>query len=92
VEDLWYFDGPPNEHGKLDRIFRSVHERLLFAGHFHHWFVARRSHIEDWDGRTPFRLEPGRFFVVINALCAGYSAIFDTSTSELIPLSEACPE
>lgn len=88
IEDLWYFDGPPHEHGKLDRIFRSVPERLLFAGHFHRWLVAQPSQFDHWDGRNAIRLATGRFFVVINALCEGYYAIIDTSTSELIPFAE----
>jgi Calcineurin-like phosphoesterase superfamily domain len=32
LTDLWYFDGPPDEHGNLDRIFDAVPHRIMFAG------------------------------------------------------------
>jgi hypothetical protein len=30
--DLWYFEGPPDEHRKLERIFNAVPNRIMFAG------------------------------------------------------------
>ena len=32
VEDLWYFDGPPDSPGKLARSFAAVPHRVLFVG------------------------------------------------------------
>jgi hypothetical protein len=84
--DLWYYDGPPDEHGKLWRIFNAVPHRLMFAGHFHKWLIATPDEILNWHGERPIKLEPGRFFCVIGALCDGHFATFDTSTSELVPL------
>jgi hypothetical protein len=84
--DLWYYDGPPDEHGKLWRIFHAVPHRLMFAGHFHKWLIATPDEILNWHGERPIKLEPGRFFCVIGALCDGYFATFDTATSELVPL------
>ena len=84
--DLWYFDGPPDEHGKLDRIFRAVPHRLMFAGHFHKWLLATPDEIVDWHGERPMKLAPGRFFCVIGALCDGHFATFDTQSSELVPM------
>lgn len=84
--DLWYYDGPPDEHGKLWRIFHAVPQRLMFAGHFHKWLIASPDEILDWHGERPIKLEPGRFFCVIGALCDGHFATFDTATSELVPL------
>lgn len=84
--DLWYFDGPPDEHGKLDRIFRAVPQRLMFAGHFHKWLLATPDEIVDCQGERPMTLAPGRFFCVIGALCDGHFATFDTQTSELTPM------
>lgn len=87
VADLWYFDGPPDQHEKLDRIFNAASCRLSFAGHFHKWLLATPDRVEEWKGGKPIRLEAGRFFVVIGALCEGRFAIFDTRTSELIPFN-----
>jgi len=85
--DLWYYDGPPDEHGKLWRIFNAVPQRLMFAGHFHKWLLASPEEIIDWHGDRPVKLDQGRYFTVIGALCDGYHATFDTKTSELVPLS-----
>ncbi|WP_254508858.1 metallophosphoesterase family protein [Anatilimnocola floriformis] len=84
--DLWYYDGPPDEHGKLWRIFNAAPHRVMFAGHFHKWLLATPEQIVDWHGERPIQLAPGRFFCVIAAVCDGYFATFDTETSELTPL------
>jgi len=42
----------------------------------------------DWTGKTMVRLDEGRYYVVIGALCDGQHAIFDASTSELLPFEE----
>jgi hypothetical protein len=87
VADLWYFDGPPDEHGKLDRIFNAVPNRLMFAGHFHKWLLATPTGIENWNGETAIALTDERYFVVIGALCEGRFAILDTETSLLTPFN-----
>lgn len=89
IFDLWYYDGPPDEHGKLWRIFNAVPHRLMFAGHFHKWLLARPEEIVPWQGESPVKLDNGRYFCVIGALCDGYFATFDTETSELVPLRVA---
>ena len=88
VGDLWYFDGPPDQHGNLDRIFNAAVCRLSFAGHFHKWLLATPDRVEEWKGEKPIKLAEGRYFVVIGALCEGRFALFDTETSELIPFNE----
>jgi predicted phosphodiesterase len=85
--DLWYYDGPPDQHQKLWRIFAALPHRILFAGHFHKWLVATPDEILPWNGERPITLAPGRFFCVIGALCDGHFATFDTVTSELRPLN-----
>ena len=85
VADLWYFEGPPDHHGNLERIFNAVPNRIMFAGHYHKWLLAKPDGINEWNGDTPIRLEHGRYFVVVGALCKGQFAIFDTDTSELLP-------
>src|SRR6185503_13350558 len=74
VTDLWYFDGPPDDEEKLARIFQAVPNRHIFAGHFHQWLVATPERLLGWLGYEPILLDPGRFFVVIGALCLGRSA------------------
>ena len=87
VADLWYFDGPPNEHGNLSRIFKAAPNRIMFAGHYHRWLLATPERIIPWTGEVPIRLHDGRYFVVVGALCEGQFATFDTQTSELCPCS-----
>jgi predicted phosphodiesterase len=79
VADLWYFDGPPDSQEKLDRIFGAVPNRLVFVGHFHQWLLASPRGIDRWQGETPVCLNPGRYFVVVGALCEG---------SYLVPFNE----
>ena len=88
LADLWYFEGPPDEHGKLDRIFDAVPNRLMFAGHYHKWLLVKPNGIQNWKGDRPIRLDDGRYFVVVGALCEGRYAILDTATSELVPFNE----
>ena len=86
VADLWYFEGPPDEHQNLGRIFDAVPHRIMFAGHYHKWLLVTPQGIADWRGDSPIRLSgDDRYFVVVGALCEGWSATFDTDTSELIP-------
>lgn len=88
IEDLWYFDGTPDSHGNLDRIFDAVPNRLMFMGHYHRWVLARPDGLVAWRGETPVHLDDGRYFVVLGALCHGDYATLDTDTSELVPFHE----
>ena len=85
LADLWYFDGPPVNRDRLDLIFNAVPNRVMFAGHYHQWMLATPNGISAWRGESPIRLETGRYFVVVGAVCEGQFAIFDTETSELRP-------
>jgi len=86
IADLWYADGPPDEHQKLDRIFDAVPHRIMFAGHCHQWLLVTPQGIADWSGDTPLALSSAaRTFVVVGALCEGWSATYDTETTELVP-------
>ena len=88
LADLWYFEGPPDTAAKLARIFDAVPNRVIFAGHYHQWLLATPKGIDLWQGETPMRLNPGRYFVVVGALCEGCYATFDTETAELVPFNE----
>ena len=87
LEDLWYFEGPLDRDGNLDRIFNAVTGRILFAGHYHRWLLASPQGIIEWKGDRPICLDDSRYFVVVGALCYGQFAIFDTETLELVPMT-----
>jgi predicted phosphodiesterase len=87
IADLWYYEGPPDEHRQLKRIFDAVPNRLMFAGHFHKWLLAAPDGIEPWFGDRPVCLKERRYFVVVGALCDGRYAIFDTDSAELTPFN-----
>jgi hypothetical protein len=86
--DLWFFDGFPNDPVRLQRIFDAVPQRVMFAGHYHRWLLARPDQITDWLGTEPVDLSSGRAFAVIGAVCDGYSALFDTDTGTLTPFCD----
>lgn len=88
LADLWYYEGPPRDQRGLDRIFSAVPNRLIFAGHYHRWLLATPDQVTTWSGHGPVCLSDGRHFVVVDALCEGNYAIFDTDTSTLTPVKE----
>jgi hypothetical protein len=87
LPDLWYGCGPPDSAEKLDRIFNAVEHRVIFAGHYHQWLAATPAGVADWSGTTRIMLDDDRYFVVVNALCNGDFATFDTWNGELVPMS-----
>ncbi len=87
VEDLWYFDGPPDTPEKAARTFAAVPERRVFVGHFHGWLVMTPRGLVNWNGATPLVLNPQeRSLIVIAPVVSGWCAIFDTDEQTLIPL------
>lgn len=71
----------------LTRSFEAVPNRAIFVGHFHRWFAATRSGRIDWDGSTPLVLDrEDPTLVVVNGVCEGFAAIFDTETGVLRPI------
>lgn len=87
VEDLWYFDGPPDTAEKVARSFSAVSERTLFVGHFHRWLVMSPSGPVAWDGETPLSLaENPRSLIVVAPVLSGWCAIFDTDRHLLTPV------
>jgi Calcineurin-like phosphoesterase superfamily domain len=86
VEDLWYFEGYPTSTDQILRGFAADDHRISFHGHYHRWILGRDDGIADWSGERPIVLDPvRRHFVVVNAVCMGYSAIFDSESNELLP-------
>jgi len=87
VEDIWFFDGPPDSQERLERIFNSHLNAGFFVGHYHRWMRVTPNGINDWAGDRPIELE-GRNMIVVGALCEGRFAIFNTDTKELVPYNE----
>lgn len=86
IEDLWFFEGPPENQDRLDRIFNAVSSRVVFAGHLHRWMLATPKGVTEWSGTEPVDLRPGeRLFVTVGAVCDGRFATFDTSEHQLRP-------
>src|SRR5215472_7645346 len=87
IEDLWYFDGPPDSPEKLARSFAAVRNRVMFIGHMHRWLLGTPNGLLSWRGEVPVRLNNReRYLVVVHAVCDGKCALFDTQTNELVPL------
>jgi predicted phosphodiesterase len=86
IEDLWYFDGPPETPEQVARIFAAAHNRVMFVGHYHRWLLVTPEGIQPWGGDGPIVLEAGnRHLVAINAVCQGKCALFETERSLLTP-------
>ena len=89
ITDLWYYEGPPEQPDKLQRIFDAVPNKIMFAGHYHRWLLATPTGMDDWSGEAPIQfLESDRYFVVIGAICEGRYAILDTNTLMLTPFND----
>ena len=89
VYDLWYFDGLPETQEKLNRSFAAMPHRVMFIGHYHSWLVGSTAGIVPWNGETPIKLNATQqHLVVVNAVCHGYCALFDTTSNELIPFND----
>ena len=89
IEDLWYFDGPPDTPEKLARSFRAVPHRVLFIGHMHRWLLGSPDGVLPWQGDRQLRLDSAdRYLVVVHAVWDGKCALFDTKTGELTPFGE----
>jgi hypothetical protein len=89
IEDLWYFEGPPDSPEKLARSFAAVPHRVLFTGHMHRWMLGTPEGVLPWRGDRQLRLDrPNRYLVVVHAVCDGRCALFDTDTGDLTPFGE----
>jgi Icc-related predicted phosphoesterase len=89
IEDLWYFDGPPDSPEKLARSFAAFPSRVMFIGHMHRWLLGTPEGLMTWQGDRRLYLEqPNRYLVVVHADCDGKYALFNTKTDELTPFGE----
>jgi hypothetical protein len=87
VENLWYYDGPPDTPEKAGRCFAAVPERHLFIGHLHRWLVMTPRGRVNWDGEGPLTLndEP-RYLVTVAPVVGGWCAIYDSAAARLTPV------
>jgi hypothetical protein len=86
IGQLWHIEEPPLTPELVARSFDAVPHRVMFLGHFHRWLATTRSGRLPWDGRSPLRLSAEqRYLVVINGVCEGHCAVYDTTTGVLIP-------
>ncbi len=84
---IYYLGGKPEEPQTLARCFQATTQRVLFVGHTHRWLLATQAGCLPWGGETPVCLDAQRrWFVVVHAVCDGWSATYDTTTHLLTPL------
>ncbi len=87
IMQLWYYDGPPDTEKKAARSFAAVPHRFLFLGHFHRWLLMTDSGTNRWAGSEPIHLGAWkRCLVVVGPVFDGHCAVFNTESTELIPL------
>jgi hypothetical protein len=86
IEDLWYFEGPPETPEQVARSFSAVPNRVMFMGHDHCWRLISPEGVQPWSGERPITLRgEERYLVTVHAVCCGKCALFDTGTRELTP-------
>jgi predicted phosphodiesterase len=89
LDGMWYFEGAPDRHGNLARIFDAVPHRLIFFGHFHKWLLMQPQGLHPWDGKSPVDLSQGRYAMVVAPLCKGHFGVLDTDSWLLEPMRVA---
>jgi hypothetical protein len=86
VEDLWCFDGRPEDPDRLARTFAAVPHRACFMGHVHRWFAATEAGPLPWRGEGPLTLEPDRrYLIAVAPVFNGAFAIVDTVAAAVFP-------
>jgi hypothetical protein len=87
VAQIWNFAGPPDTAEQAGRSFAASPKRFLFLGHFHRWLLMTPTQLVPWAGEAPVRLDAWeRCLVVIAPVLSGNFAIYDTESTELMPL------
>lgn len=87
IEDLWHFDGMPNQPEFARRSLEAVPEQFVFVGHFHCWAITSADRKIAWNEGERISLSPSeRYVVLMAAVVHGWSAVFDTVEAELTPI------
>jgi predicted phosphodiesterase len=85
-EDLWCFDGRPEDDDRLARTFAAVPHRVCVMGHVHRWLAATDAGALPWRGEAPLTLDPARrHLVAIAPVFAGAFAVIDTAAGVVEP-------
>ncbi len=86
VAQIWHVDDEPLTPSLVARSFEATPHRSIFVGHFHRWHAFSRRGPLPWLGQSPLALpEDGPALVVVNAVCEGYAATFETTSGLLVP-------
>lgn len=86
IEELWCFDGRPEDEDRLARSFAAFTHRAAFIGHFHRWLALTECGRVAWEGTTTLHFEEGkRYLVVVGPLFRGDFAVMDTDRWILEP-------
>ena len=86
IEDLWCFDGRPEDDERYPKSFAAIPHRAAFMGHFHRWLALTETGRVEWDGTAPLHFEPEkRYLVVVAPLFRGEFAVLDTDRWVLEP-------
>lgn len=86
IEELWCFDGRPEEPERLLKSFAAFTQKIAFIGHFHRWLALTEQGTVDWNGTAPLQLESqSRYLVVVGPLFRGDFAVIDTELWVLDP-------
>jgi Calcineurin-like phosphoesterase superfamily domain len=86
IHQLWHVEPEPLSPALIARSFAAVPHRAIFLGHYHRWFAATPAGRLPWDGLSTLRLPADqRCLVIVNGVCEGFCATFDTTTDVLVP-------
>ena len=86
AEDLWTFEGRPEDEDRTAKSFAAIPHRAAFIGHFHRWLAMTETGRVEWDGSAPLHFEPQkRYLVVVAPLFRGEFAVIDTDRWILTP-------
>jgi predicted phosphodiesterase len=86
AEDLWTFEGRPEDEDRAAKSFAAIPHRAAFLGHFHRWLAMSEGGRVAWDGTAPLHFEPAkRYLVVVAPLFRGEFAVVDTDRWILTP-------
>ena len=86
AEDLWTFEGRPEDEDRTAKSFAAIPHRAAFLGHFHRWLAMSDCGRVEWDGSAPLHFEADkRYLVVVAPLFRGEFAVIDTDRWVLTP-------
>jgi len=86
VEDLWCFEGRPEDPDRLAQTFAAVPHRACFMGHVHRWLAATEAGPLEWRGDRPLELDRHRrYLIAVAPVFDGAYAIVDTDRGIVFP-------